>query len=255
MFGIDHNGAIYIAGYDPKNRWHAYRNDWQDVVAICPLREGHSRVGNDFFLLGITESGEIKESTYASCKEQCRSDSYEVAVRTLQRQLTLDNHPNVFSCDDDRRKEYWKKNKKVVVLDNDPYYLTAHGEVWDKESGMKQSHGNALAAALFVEYGRVFVVCEDGSIITWSQEKETVNHNLKGWQLFASLDTAKQEMERAQAQLLAEQEEHIEQQKRKEEYEERVAHWRLEEVCQHCGGELKGLFSKKCVACGKPKDY
>jgi hypothetical protein len=25
--------------------------------------------------------------------------------------------------------------------------------------------------------------------------------------------------------------------------------------CQHCGGELKGLFSKKCVSCGKPKDY
>ncbi|MBR5478868.1 MAG: TIR domain-containing protein [Clostridia bacterium] len=26
-------------------------------------------------------------------------------------------------------------------------------------------------------------------------------------------------------------------------------------VCQHCGGELKGFLSKKCVKCGKPKDY
>ena len=26
-------------------------------------------------------------------------------------------------------------------------------------------------------------------------------------------------------------------------------------VCQHCGGEFKGLFSKKCVSCGKQKDY
>ena len=26
-------------------------------------------------------------------------------------------------------------------------------------------------------------------------------------------------------------------------------------LCQHCGGELKGLFSKKCVSCGHPKDY
>lgn len=25
--------------------------------------------------------------------------------------------------------------------------------------------------------------------------------------------------------------------------------------CQHCGGELKGLFAKKCVVCGEPKDY
>ena len=26
-------------------------------------------------------------------------------------------------------------------------------------------------------------------------------------------------------------------------------------LCQHCGGDLKGFFSKKCVSCGKPKDY
>ena len=26
-------------------------------------------------------------------------------------------------------------------------------------------------------------------------------------------------------------------------------------LCQHCGGEFRGFFSKKCVACGKPKDY
>ena len=26
-------------------------------------------------------------------------------------------------------------------------------------------------------------------------------------------------------------------------------------LCQHCGGEFKGLFSKKCAKCGKEKDY
>ena len=26
-------------------------------------------------------------------------------------------------------------------------------------------------------------------------------------------------------------------------------------VCQHCGGQLKGLFTKKCANCGKQKDY
>lgn len=25
--------------------------------------------------------------------------------------------------------------------------------------------------------------------------------------------------------------------------------------CQHCGGSFKGLFSKKCEICKKPKDY
>lgn len=27
------------------------------------------------------------------------------------------------------------------------------------------------------------------------------------------------------------------------------------DLCRHCGGEFKGLFSKKCSVCGKPKDY
>ena len=31
--------------------------------------------------------------------------------------------------------------------------------------------------------------------------------------------------------------------------------WRTNDRCQYCGGELRGFFSKKCVSCGKPKDY
>ena len=30
---------------------------------------------------------------------------------------------------------------------------------------------------------------------------------------------------------------------------------RREGICQHCGGEFKGLFTKKCSLCGKSKDY
>ena len=31
--------------------------------------------------------------------------------------------------------------------------------------------------------------------------------------------------------------------------------WRMEGVCQWCGGEFNGLFSKTCSKCGRPKDY
>ena len=30
---------------------------------------------------------------------------------------------------------------------------------------------------------------------------------------------------------------------------------RRDKVCQHCGGKFKGLFSKSCSVCKKPKDY
>ena len=44
----------------------------------------------------------------------------------------------------------------------------------------------------------------------------------------------------------------------------RVLDWKLfknnnlrqeRNVCQHCGGSFKGIFTKKCARCGKPKDY
>ena len=31
--------------------------------------------------------------------------------------------------------------------------------------------------------------------------------------------------------------------------------YRSQNCCQHCGGEFKGVFSKVCSECGKPKDY
>ena len=36
---------------------------------------------------------------------------------------------------------------------------------------------------------------------------------------------------------------------------QRSASWMAAGRCQHCGGEFKGVFGKKCAACGKPKDY
>ena len=37
--------------------------------------------------------------------------------------------------------------------------------------------------------------------------------------------------------------------------EKQRAEFRRQKVCQHCGGTFKGLFSKRCGVCGKPKDY
>lgn len=36
---------------------------------------------------------------------------------------------------------------------------------------------------------------------------------------------------------------------------ERQKTWRSTGKCQHCGGNLKGFFTKKCVECGREKDY
>ena len=50
--------------------------------------------------------------------------------------------------------------------------------------------------------------------------------------------------------------ENIEEERRKKMSEVRQReNYRAWGVCQHCGGEFKGLFRKKCSVCGREKDY
>ena len=59
----------------------------------------------------------------------------------------------------------------------------------------------------------------------------------------------KAELCRQAAERLARQE------KERAEQEHRQQQWRIAGRCQHCGGEFKGLFTKKCVQCHREKDY
>ena len=122
---------------------------------------------------------------------------------------------------------------------------------------------------------------EDGNVLLEWYEDEEPGISVKGWKLFDSLESLEQERqsaklralemlrkeaeeksrqeqlrreEAARKEQLRKEEEARREQKRRE--EEAMRKQRLEAgLCQHCGGELKGLFSKKCVSCGKPKDY
>ncbi len=62
--------------------------------------------------------------------------------------------------------------------------------------------------------------------------------NVGGWCVFASAKTANREFESRMQPIDTDKQQR-----------------RLAGVCQHCGSEFKGLFTKKCVRCGKPKDY
>lgn len=47
-----------------------------------------------------------------------------------------------------------------------------------------------------------------------------------------------------------------EEEEAQKEFEKNQRDFRIYEgVCQHCGGDFKGIFNKVCSVCGKPKDY
>ena len=47
----------------------------------------------------------------------------------------------------------------------------------------------------------------------------------------------------------------LEKQREEEEKEQQRQRWQYLKLCQHCGGDFKGLFKKKCKLCGRKKDY
>lgn len=65
------------------------------------------------------------------------------------------------------------------------------------------------------------------------------------WRLFQDASTFDQETAAAKAKLA----------EKKAEAQRIAKERRQAGLCQHCGGALKGLFSKACVSCGKLKDY
>lgn len=105
----------------------------------------------------------------------------------------------------------------------------------------------------------------DGTVFTTSKHyREEVSH----WKDIMPVSTAKTfEEDRQQkieiisanhSKIVARQEEErLAEEKRKEEERKEMekSTRRSQGVCQYCGGAFKGLFSKKCSVCGRPKDY
>ena len=87
--------------------------------------------------------------------------------------------------------------------------------------------------------------------------------DVSNFKLFNDLDNLEEEKRLAREKRIKEEriarekrieEERIALEKKKE--MERVAEQRRREgLCPYCGGTFKGLFTKKCSNCGKPKDY
>ena len=68
-------------------------------------------------------------------------------------------------------------------------------------------------------------------------------------------DAVKQSSETDRQKLQEQQKIDAERRKQIEERKALMMSRRNSNLCQHCGGSFKGLFTKTCESCGNPKDY
>lgn len=99
----------------------------------------------------------------------------------------------------------------------------------------------------------------DSFPLPYKQTKLTRLSLKKGGGLLKRLNEIINEQETLIQKIEKERDAEIEKQKqeyaRRVEAEKRAQNWRAQGKCQYCGGEFKGLFSKKCSSCGRAKDY
>jgi hypothetical protein len=121
--------------------------------------------------------------------------------------------------------------------------------VGDNDSGQcNVSHWTDVVAVSTGPFSTLGV-CSDGTVVYAGNEDGNMEpYRISGvWKLF---DNA------MQMSLYRDKENQLAENIRKMRMaDEEVARRRNASLCQHCGGELKGFLLKKCVSCGKSKDY
>lgn len=248
--GLKTDGTVMATGY--KNNGQCKVSDWSNIVAIS---------AGGVHTVGLKADGTVV-ATGENKDGQCNvSDWTEMVAISAGEKCTvgLKSDGTVVIAD-----QYGFHNEKVRQW-RDIVAISAEG---DGIIGLK-SDGKVVAVGFPTRYsldnwteivaitgGKRFVagLKANGSVRVGDCGREE-KLNVGNWRLFNNFE--KLEQERSSIRQKRQEKERIARQKQEQKLqEERLAVQRREAgLCQHCGGELKGFFNKKCVACGKPKDY
>ncbi len=161
------------------------------------------------------------------------------------------------------------KHPKKVIQINRSGVLYEDGTVGSYSGDIVKGFSDIVAISEFD--GKMLGIRRDGQVVAdnrsvqWTSELTSIKglrEIVAEWKLFDDYDRAYEQLCEYEEMrtLTAEKIEAAyaqKAQKEKAEQEEWDRRWsyRQRGLCQYCGGELKGLLAKKCVTCGRKKDY
>ncbi len=193
-----------------------------------------------------------------------------------------DNYEKIMRFADTKLKENIKKQNDIIIRRNEE---NRKRDIYEKAVSMMANDTNAkmleAAGYLFLEvkdfndardlaedcFEKAEVASKNATLLEAKQKIKQDNtvsliiakellEDISGWK------DADEQLEfcntRIEELRLKEIEEKREQEKKVAELKEKMnkqAQYRENGLCQHCGGKFKGLFTKKCLNCGLPKDY
>ena len=215
-------------------------DDWTKIVAIRAGTEHTVGLRSDGRVVatGDNDWHQCNVSDWKNIVDIGAGHQYTVGLRADGRVVKTGSAYHIYFSSED-----WSN---IVALSSEAEHtvgLRADGSVvavGDNSNG--QCNVSDWKDIVAISAGRCHTIGlrRDGSVVATGREYED-QCNVAGWKLFEKVETIEEEHRNAVAKRNARM--------------KQQAEWRACGKCQHCGGELKGFFGKKCIGCGRPKDY
>ncbi len=226
--GLKVDGTVVATGYDKYGQCNV--SDWDNIVNIS---------GNKFHMVGLKVDKTVV-ATGLNTSNQCNVSDWRDIVS--------------ISCGSDHTVGLKADGTVIATGNND--FGQCNTEDWKNIVAISCSSDHTVglkADGTVIAVGRNKY--QECNVDTWENIALPIGTNnydeflkLRGKEIDIAVKQQEEELQRLNP----------DERKKLDEYrkcEQQINSYKRQGVCQHCGGNFKGLFTKKCVNCGKPKDY
>ncbi|MBQ4561593.1 MAG: TIR domain-containing protein [Clostridia bacterium] len=234
-FGLCSDGTVLVAGLSYS--WNCHVSRWSKVTRIVAGKNNLVGICSDGTVLA-TGNNDYKQCDVDQWRNVCDvsvGDSFIIGLCDNGTVLAAGDN-TYLQCD----VKNWNTVIAVTTGERHAIGLCADGTVvtsGDRTYGQcNVGRAKNVVAVKAMGY-KTMLLCADGTVIVAGDDRLSVSK----WKLFENFDTIEQDRSK-KSEILTE-------------FDRIRTQRRLAEVCQHCGGTFKGLFTKKCSDCGRPKDY
>ena len=229
--GLRSDGTVTLAGFRDLNQCDVF--DWQGIVSV--FAQGYHTVG-------LRSDGTVMD-THFELKNQCAEWTDIVAISAGSSFTVGLRSDGTIASTDFGFNDQCSKWKNIVAISAGIHHivgLMSDGTVvavGSTDGG--RCNVSAWRDMMPMTTARTFEEDREEKIKIFEKAKQRRKESQDRFEYMRCQREKDKRLREVEQRLL----------------EERRASYRSRGVCQYCGGKFKGLFSKKCSACGTPKDY
>ena len=251
--GLKSNGTVVAVGFNGRGQCDI--SEWTDIIAIS-AGHGHTvglKSDGTVVAVGSNENGQCNVSRWTDIVAISAGEYHTIGLKSNGTVIATEFIEGIYNKHHGQcNVEDWSDIIAVSAGDYHTVGLKSDGTVVVVGDNNYQKTVSSWTdiVAISARKDKTVGLKSDGTVDTTG-----VKFSVSDWKLFNNASTFEDEREefaRQKAEAMAKKQAELAEIAEKQ----RIIYQRKRDgLCQHCGGELKGLLIKKCVNCGRNKDY